>query len=74
MMTRIYETKGLSLEQVDELYSKVDKAYKSKDFVPSVSFRDALEVRGEGRQMSWIEMEKEVERKHSVTHQTVSMK
>ena len=73
-MSRIYETKGLSLEQVDELYSKVDKAYKSTSFVPSVSFRDVQEVRGDNRQMSWMDMEKEVERKHSVTHETVGMK
>lgn len=34
----IYETKGLSLEQVDELYAKVHKAWKSPGFVPTVSF------------------------------------
>ena len=71
---RIYETKGLSLEQVDELYSKCDKAHKSTSFVPSVSFRDVQEVRGDDRQMSWIEMEKEVGGKHNVTHETVAMK
>ncbi|KAI9680908.1 MAG: High-affinity glucose transporter rgt2 [Trizodia sp. TS-e1964] len=31
----IYETKGLSLEEVDELYSKVRNAWQSKHFVPS---------------------------------------
>lgn len=37
----IYETKGLSLEQVDELYESVSKAWKSKGFVPSAhAFRD----------------------------------
>ncbi|OQD78959.1 hypothetical protein PENANT_c070G08299 [Penicillium antarcticum] len=36
----VYETKGLSLEQVDELYAKVTKAWKSPDFVPSVRFND----------------------------------
>jgi hypothetical protein len=34
--TMIYETKGLSLEQVDELYAKVPNAWKSKGFVPTV--------------------------------------
>ncbi|KAL5121597.1 Plasma membrane low glucose sensor [Pleosporales sp. CAS-2024a] len=34
----IYETKGLSLEQVDEIYGVVHKAWKSKHFVPQVSF------------------------------------
>jgi sugar porter (SP) family MFS transporter len=32
----IYETKGLSLEQVDELYEIVDKAWQSKAFRPQV--------------------------------------
>jgi len=36
----IYETKGLALEQVDELYGMVDKAWKSKAFRPAISFRD----------------------------------
>nr|ACR78274.1 putative xylose transporter [Rasamsonia emersonii] len=30
----VYETKGLSLEQVDELYAAVSKAWESKYFVP----------------------------------------
>jgi len=30
----IYETKGLTLEQVDELYGIVNKAWKSKEFRP----------------------------------------
>jgi SP family sugar:H+ symporter-like MFS transporter len=36
----IYETKGLSLEQVDELYGVVNKAWKSKGFVPQVTYGD----------------------------------
>jgi len=40
----IYETKGLSLEQVDELYAKVPRAWQSKDFVPTVNFQDIQEV------------------------------
>ncbi|KAG7664397.1 uncharacterized protein J8A68_002070 [[Candida] subhashii] len=31
----VYETKGLTLEEVDELYMKVDNAWKSKGFIPS---------------------------------------
>jgi hypothetical protein len=34
----IYETKGLSLEQVDELYSKVGNARKSVGWKPTVTF------------------------------------
>ena len=36
----IYETKGLTLEQVDELYSVVQKATKSKEFQPQISFQN----------------------------------
>jgi SP family sugar:H+ symporter-like MFS transporter len=36
----IYETKGLSLEQVDELYDKVEFAWQSEQFVPSVNWAD----------------------------------
>ena len=35
----IYETKGLSLEEVDEMYSEVKSARQSKNWVPSVSFK-----------------------------------
>ncbi|KAJ5528403.1 hypothetical protein N7513_012562 [Penicillium frequentans] len=42
--TCIYETKGLSLEQVDELYAKVPVAWKSIDFVPSVHYTDVRDV------------------------------
>ncbi|KAJ8143086.1 hypothetical protein OXX80_000133 [Metschnikowia pulcherrima] len=41
----IYETKGLSLEQVDELYEKVASARKSPGFVPSEhAFREHADV------------------------------
>lgn len=55
----IYETKGLTLEQVDELYEMVDKAWQSKKFRPKVSFRDAstAEQGGQGgRKMSLRQM------------------
>lgn len=41
----IYETKGLSLEQVDELYEKVNYAWKSKGFVPTDRFSKATKKR-----------------------------
>ncbi|KAK9367372.1 general substrate transporter [Lipomyces kononenkoae] len=37
----VYETKGLSLEQVDELYEKVPKAWQSHSFVPSLGVTEA---------------------------------
>jgi SP family sugar:H+ symporter-like MFS transporter len=36
----IYETKGLTLEEVDELYGIVGKAWQSKKFRPAVKFVD----------------------------------
>jgi SP family sugar:H+ symporter-like MFS transporter len=46
----IYETKGLSLEEVDELYGIVGKAWQSKKFRPAVKFaelsKDGDVVRG----------------------------
>lgn len=41
----IYETKGFSLEQIDELYENVKYAWKSPGYVPSEhAFRDASRV------------------------------
>jgi len=42
----IYETKGLTLEEVDELYERISKAWKSKEFVPEVRFQDVDHKRG----------------------------
>jgi hypothetical protein len=39
----LYETKGLALEQVDELYAKCDQAWQSKAFIPSVKFAEIQE-------------------------------
>jgi SP family sugar:H+ symporter-like MFS transporter len=63
----IYETKGLALEQVDELYAKVPHAWQSPGFVPTVSFQDVQESRADPRRMSLVEMEQEAIRKKSVT-------
>lgn len=62
----IYETKGLSLEQVDELYAKCDKAWKSKSFIPSVSFQEVRDMGGNGRSQSLADMEAGVGRKKSL--------
>ncbi|KAK0733061.1 high-affinity glucose transporter RGT2 [Lasiosphaeria miniovina] len=40
----IYETKGLSLEEVDELYSEVDAARKSRGWRPTTTFRQRESV------------------------------
>lgn len=61
----IYETKGLSLEEVDELYGKVGKAWQSKGFVPTVSFAEVQEAGVDTRHMSLVEAEHAVERRKS---------
>jgi sugar porter (SP) family MFS transporter len=50
--TMIYETKGLSLEQVDELYDVVDKAWKSKKFAPAIKFSQIGAPDDSGRKKS----------------------
>ena len=64
----IYETKGLSLEQVDELYGKVGKAWQSKGFVPTVSFQEVQDLGANVRQTSLADLEAGAGRKKSVAH------
>lgn len=61
--TCIYETKGLSLEQVDELYSKVEQAWKSPGFVPSVHYTDVRDVTDESKRGSLAQFEAEADEK-----------
>lgn len=46
----IYETKGLTLEQVDELYAEVPNARQSVGWVPSVTFQEINREKGIGHQ------------------------
>jgi SP family sugar:H+ symporter-like MFS transporter len=62
----IYETKGLSLEQVDELYGIISKAWKSQEFRPAVQFTE-IDPKS-GREMSLSEVAQNQERKRSVQH------
>ena len=64
----IYETKGLSLEQVDELYGKVSKAWQSPGFVPSVSFQDVQDAQVDNRRMSLTDAEAQATRKRSAQY------
>ena len=50
----VYETSKLSLEQIDELYERVDRAWKSNSFQPSWNFQ---EMRDEGASSSGIQLE-----------------
>ncbi|RDL33178.1 MFS general substrate transporter [Venustampulla echinocandica] len=49
----VYETSKISLEQIDELYERVDRAWHSKSFQPSWSFQ---EMRDEGASSSGIQL------------------
>jgi hypothetical protein len=60
----IYETKGLTLEQLDELYGIVSKAWRSKAFRPEVSFAEVQDVM-DGGKGSLVEAREEVERRRS---------
>lgn len=56
------------MEQVDELYGLVDKAWKSKSFRPVVSFREA-QAEGDGkgqtlRQLSIAQSERRASHAH----------
>ena len=64
----IYETKGLSLEQVDELYFKIDKAWKSPGFTPTVSFQEVENLGHDVRKSSLADLEAAAERKKSIGH------
>ena len=44
----IYETKGLSLEEVDEMYGDCRQARKSHQWTPKVSFQQRASVSGQG--------------------------
>lgn len=59
----VYETKGLTLEQVDELYSKITKAWQSPSFEPSVHYQDVRDISGEkGGNLSQLEADANVKR------------
>jgi SP family sugar:H+ symporter-like MFS transporter len=52
----VYETKNLTLEEVDELYETESKAWKSNKFVPALRFAEIeKEMAGEGRRLSYAE-------------------
>lgn len=61
----IYESKGLSLEQVDEMYAKESRAWKSTHFVPTVSYQEVRDLRGDSRKQSLAEVEANAIRRKS---------
>lgn len=65
--TCIYETKGLSLEQVDELYAMVSVAWRSKGFVPS-DHTDVRDVSSERKNSDSTERESDAKAKQASEH------
>jgi hypothetical protein len=66
----VYETSKISLEQIDELYERVDHAWNSKSFQPSWSFQ---EMRDEGASASGIQLanvETDMTRQRTATSST----
>jgi len=61
----IYETKGLALEEVDELYAIVGQAWKSRAFRPRVRFAEVEKDGADGRHMSLAEVADAQERRRS---------
>ena len=50
----------MSLEEVDELYQKIDFTWKSNGFVPTtLKFRDMIETDGRVRQLLGLDSEKQ---------------
>jgi hypothetical protein len=47
----IYETKGWSLEEVDQLYNEVSSARKSRAWTPQTTFRQRMSVADQGGAM-----------------------
>lgn len=63
----VYETQGLSLEQIDELYGKIDKAWKSRSFVPTISFAE-VDLDQDVKGTTLTDLEAGVERKRADVH------
>ncbi|KAH8813205.1 MFS sugar transporter-like protein [Xylogone sp. PMI_703] len=69
--TMVFETSKISLEQIDELYERVERAWNSPNFQPSWSFQD---MRDEGASASGVqpvqptEQESEVRLRTSATN------
>ncbi|CEL05132.1 general substrate transporter [Aspergillus pseudodeflectus] len=64
----IYETKGLTLEQVDELYAKVSVAWRSKNFVPSVHFTDVRDISSSRKGSGLADLEADAQAKQVLEH------
>jgi len=66
----VYETSKISLEQIDEMYERVDHAWNSGSFQPSWSFQ---EMASEGASASGIQLAEHEEGVHRRTGTSSSM-
>ena len=51
----------MSLEQVDELYEKIDRAWKSPGFVPETRFVDEVEGRKDSKTVQVVQTAEKTE-------------
>ncbi|KAA8648406.1 hypothetical protein EYZ11_000339 [Aspergillus tanneri] len=64
----VYETKGLSLEQVDELYSKVSVAWRSARFQPSEHYAESWNESEGQSNVTHVELEADTQEKRDSEH------
>jgi sugar porter (SP) family MFS transporter len=67
----VYETSKISLEQIDELYERVDHAWQSTSFQPSWSFQDIQENEA-GQQASGVSLADREEARRRATAERVA--
>lgn len=65
----VYETSRISLEQIDEMYERINRAWKSEGFEPSWSFQQMRDLGYSDSGVQQQEQELEPTSSHS-THQT----
>lgn len=63
---------GLTLEQVNELYGLIDKAWKSKEFRPQINFREAQQEGETGMSMRQMSIAQEERRKSHIDEKEVA--
>lgn len=59
----VYETSKISLEQIDEMYERVDHAWNSKNFQPSWSFQEMRDTGASASGIQLTELEDEPRRR-----------
>ncbi|KAK4097929.1 general substrate transporter [Parathielavia hyrcaniae] len=66
----VYETSKISLEQIDEMYERVDRAWKSRGFEPSWSFQQMRDFGFSESGIPPVEPQLELQPSHASTSQS----